>query len=59
MGVVKKISIKCKASDASPMALFSNAIFNFKLISVPAYGDEVFRKAFLVNIVKNMKTIFF
>ena len=34
-------------------ALFSNAIFN-KLISVPAYGDEVFRKAFLVNIVRNV-----
>ena len=30
MGVVKKISIRCKALDASPMflVLFSNAILN-------------------------------
>ena len=32
MGVVTKITIRCKALDASPMAhvsaLFSNAIFN-------------------------------
>ena len=35
MGVVTKISIRCKALDASPMfsALFSNAIFNISSYS--------------------------
>ena len=50
---------RCKTLDASPMAHVFGLIQlcnikYFKLISVATYGDEVFRMAFLVTIVKNM-----